>query len=550
MKQHWYTDVTVYGIDVKVFCDSNGDGMGDFPGLTSKLDYLTELGINCVWLLPFFPSPLRDNGYDVADFCNVDPRLGTLAEFKAFIKAAKKRKIRVLIDLVVNHTSIDHSWFQEARKDKNSEYRDYYIWADEPPKNVEPVIVFPPIETSNWAHDEAAGAYYFHYFYSHQADLNHANPAVRREVEKAMKFWLDLGVDGFRIDAAPFVISQKGKKDPLKNRHHEWLREMRAYAEKINPEVVLLAEANLEPDQLDEFFGDRNNSDEMNMLFNFLLNCYLFLVLARQEAEQLHEFLQVLPQTPDNGQWLNFLRNHDEVDLSRLTKTEQRDVFAAFGPTPEMQAYERGIRRRLTPMLGNDRRRLELAFSLLFSMPGTPMFMWGDEIGMGDDLSLEEREAVRTPMQWSDEANAGFSTASAEKLFRPVIEEREFSYKNVNVEKQMADKNSFWHWMRKLIACTHELEELNHGKIELLKADESAILIHASTWKDSTTITIHNLSDTACTVHADFGKYDISEFEDVFDDKLYEQADGDAIKLNGYGYRWLRRKGKEKSKKK
>jgi maltose alpha-D-glucosyltransferase / alpha-amylase len=543
MKQYWYKDVTVYGIDVKVFCDSNGDGIGDLPGLTSKLDYLHELGINCVWLLPFFPSPLRDNGYDVTEFCEVDPRLGTLDDFRAFIAAAKAREIRVLIDLVANHTSIDHPWFQEARRDKNSKYRDYYIWADEPP-DVEPVIVFPSVEDSNWAYDEAAGAYYLHYFYSHQADLNYENPAVREEIEKALKFWLDLGVDGFRIDAAPFLISRKGEQDPLKNPHHNWLREMRAYAEAINPEVVLLGEANLEPEDLDEFFGDPGHADEMNMLFDFLLNCYIFLVLAREEAAELHEFLQILPHTPENGQWLNFLRNHDEIDLSRLTEDEQKDIFAAFGPEPEMQAYNRGIRRRLAPMLGNDRRRLELAFSLLFSMPGTPLFMWGDEIGMGDDLSLEEREAVRTPMQWSDEPNGGFSTAPPEKLFRPVIDRGEFSYKKVNVAAQQADKESFWHWVRKLIDCTRELEELNHGEIKLIKADGSSILIHALTWKDHTTIAIHNLSAERCKVEAKFDGYDLSAFDDVFDDKPYEHAEGSEIELNGYGYRWLRHRGK------
>lgn len=544
MKQYWYTDVTVYGIDVKVFRDSNGDGFGDFPGLTSKLDYLSDLGINCVWLLPFFPSPLRDNGYDVSDFFNVDPRLGTLDDFKAFIGDAKKRKIRVLIDLVANHTSIDHPWFQEARRDKNSKYRDYYVWADAPPEDVEPVIVFPGVEDSNWAYDEAAGAYYFHYFYSHQADLNYENPAVRKEVERALKFWLDLGVDGFRIDAAPFLISRKGESDPLKDPNHKRLREMRTFAEAINPEVVLLGEANLEPEYLDEFFGDPDHADEMNMLFDFRLNCYLFLVLAREEAADLHEFLEILPHTPDNGQWLNFLRNHDEIDLSRLTKAEQKDIFAAFGPAPEMQAYGRGIRRRLAPMLGNDRRRLELAFSLLFSMPGTPLFMWGDEIGMGEDLSLKERESVRTPMQWSDEPNAGFSTASAEKLFRPVIEELEFGYKNVNVEKQMADKESLWHWMRRLIDCTRELEELNHGEIKLIKADESSILIHASTWKTHTTIAIHNLSAEPCTAHAEFDGYDLSEFEFEFGDKEYDRPQDAKIRLDGYGYCWLRRKDK------
>ncbi|MBE2270628.1 MAG: alpha-amylase family protein [Anaerolinea sp.] len=537
---YWYDDVIVYGIDVKVFCDSNGDGFGDFRGLTGKLDYLTDLGIDCVWLLPFYPSPLRDNGYDVTDYCDVDPRLGTLDDFKAFMAAAKEHGIRVLIDLVANHTSSDHAWFQAARQDRESPYRDYYVWVDEPPPNTGKTPVFPGVEDSNWTYDAAADAHYWHYFYRHQPGLNHRNPKVREEFRKVMAFWLQLGVDGFRIDAAPMMIADKGTEDPFSQSRHAIVREMRAYAETINPEVVLLAEANTEPERLDEFFGSRTDADEMNMLFNFLLNVYIFLVLARGEAEQLHEFLRILPHTPENGQWLNFLRNHDELDLSRLTEAEREDVLAAFAPDPAMRAYDRGIRRRLAPMLNGDRRRMELAFSLLFSTPGTPLLMWGDEIGMGDDLSLEERESVRTPMQWSRDSNGGFSSAPAAKLFRPVIDKGDFGYQRVNVAAQQSDSQSFWHWMRRLMRCTHQLPELNHGEIDLIRADDSSVLVHASTWEGKTTITIHNLSAEPCRVHCHFEGYDLSQFEDVFDDQPYERVEGSVIELHGYGYRWLR----------
>lgn len=537
---YWYKDVVVYGIDVKVFCDSDGDGFGDFQGLTEKLDYLSDLAIDCLWLLPFYPSPLRDNGYDVIDYCDVDSRLGTLDDFRAFIAAAKQRNMRVLVDLVANHTSSEHPWFQSARQDRQSPYRDYYVWADEPPLNTGNSPVFPDQEDSNWTYDEAAKAHYWHYFYRHQPGLNHRNPDVREEFRKIIAFWLALGVDGFRVDAAPMMIAAKGTENPFGDSRHDILREMRAYAESINPEVVLLAEANTEPERLDEFFGSRAHADEMNMLFNFLLNGYIFLVLARSEAEQLHEFLRVLPHTPENGQWLNFLRNHDELDLSRLTEAERHDVFTAFAPDPSMRAYNRGIRRRLAPMLDGDRRRLELAFSLLFSMPGTPLLMWGDEIGMGDDLSLEERESVRTPMQWTREINGGFSSAPPDLLFRPVIDAGNFSYHHVNVAAQQPDKSSFWHWMKRLIQCTHKLTELNHGEIKLIRADESSVLVHASTWEGKTTITIHNLSASPCRVHCHFEGYNLSQFEDVFDDQPYERIEDSTIELHGYGYRWLR----------
>lgn len=532
----WFTNAIVYGIDVKVFYDSNGDGIGDFPGLTSKLPYLADLGFNCLWLLPFYPSPLRDNGYDVSDYCNVDPRLGTLDDFKAFVAEAKQHDFRIVVDLVANHSSDEHPWFQAARSDPQSPYRDFYIWADQPPPNTGNTPIFPTVEDSNWHYDEQANAYYWHYFYRFQPDLNHYNPQVREEFRKVMVFWLELGVDGFRIDAAPFVIADKGKAEPEAHPRHDILREMRAFAESINPEVVLLGEANTEPERLGEYFGD---GDELNMLFNFMLDSYLFLVLAREGAEELREFLQNLPEKPPNTQWLNFLRNYDELSLERLTESEREEVFQVFAPEEHMRAYNRGIRRRLAPLLNNDRRHLELAFSLLFSLPGAPAVMYGDEIGMGDDLSLPERDAVRTPMQWTNEPNGGFSTAPAEKLFRPVIRKGEFSPAYVSVEAQLSDPEALIHWVKRLIDCYKTLPELSKGKLHLIRADESAVMVHACEWEGKTTIALHNLNEYPCRVHCEFEGYDIEHFDDAFDDQPYEHVSWSEIELQPYGYRWL-----------
>jgi maltose alpha-D-glucosyltransferase / alpha-amylase len=532
----WFKDAIIYGIDVKVFFDSNGDGIGDFPGLTSKLPYLADLGFNCLWLLPFYPSPLRDNGYDVSDFYNVDPRLGTLEDFKAFVAEAKRLQFRLIVDLVANHSSDQHPWFQSARRDPQSPYRDYYIWVDQPPPNTGNTPIFPTVEESNWRYDETAKAYYWHYFYRFQPDLNHLNPSVQEEFRRVMAFWLELGVDGFRIDAAPFVIAHKGTEKPRENPRHDILREMRAYAENINPEVVLLGEANTEPERLGEYFGQ---GDELNMLFNFLLDSYLFLVLAREEAEELREFLQKLPPKPENAQWLNFLRNHDELSLERLTEAEREEVYKVFAPEEHMRVYNRGIRRRLAPMLKGDRRHLELAFSLLFSLPGAPAVLYGDEIGMGDDLSLHERDAVRTPMQWSTLPNGGFSAAPSEKLLRPVISQGDFSYKHVNVEAQLSDPEAIVHWVKRLIECYKTLPELSHGQLHLIRADDTAVMVHACTWEGKTTIALHNLNEHPCRVHCHFDGYDITQFDDAFDDQPYAHVGGAEIELHPYGYRWL-----------
>lgn len=423
MKDLWYKNAIVYSLDVETFMDSDGNGVGDFQGLINRLDYLSALGITCLWLLPFYPSPNRDNGYDVMDYYNIDPRLGTLGDFVEFMHQARERGIRVLIDLVVNHTSNQHPWFVAAKSDKNSKYHDYYVWSENPPKTPPELLVFPDVEDSIWEYDEQANTYYLHHFYKEQPDLNIANPAVREEICKIMGFWLELGVSGFRIDAVPFLIKGIGIEGADPEKLRGFLEEMRDFVSSRQGDAVLLAEANVDREQIPVYFA---KGDRMHILFNFLLNQHLFLALARQESTALREGLKTLPDIPDICQWLNFVRHHDELTLDRITSSEREEIFAAFAPEKTMQIFGRGIRRRLPPMMGGSRRRIELIYSLLFTLPGTPMLRYGEEIGMGDDLSLEGRDSVRTVMQWSDAANGGFSTAATDALARPAIANGEY----------------------------------------------------------------------------------------------------------------------------
>jgi maltose alpha-D-glucosyltransferase / alpha-amylase len=538
MKDFWYKNAIIYSLDVETFMDSNGDGVGDFIGLTKRLNYLSGLGVTCLWLLPFYPSPNRDNGYDVMDYYNVDPRLGTLGDFVEFMHQAREHGIRVIIDLVVNHTSDQHPWFQSARADKNSKYRDYYVWSNNPPKDSKDKIVFPGVQEGIWEYDEQAGAYYLHRFYKEQPDLNTANPEVREEIRKILGFWLELGVSGFRIDAAPFLIEPLGIEDAKLEELRSLLPEMREFVSQRRGDAVLLAEANVPPDQIPVYFGD---GDKMHMLFNFLLNQYMFLALARKQAAPLIEGLKLLPESPHIGQWLNFVRHHDELTLDRLTKDKQEEIFAAFAPDENMQIYGHGIRRRLPPMLGGDRRRLELVYSLLFSLPGTPLLRYGEEIGMGDDLSLEGRTSVRTPMQWSSELNGGFSTAPQDALPQPVISQGEYGYQQVNVTTEQRDPNSLVNWTERLIRTRKQCPELGRGKWCILETDEPSVFANCCEWEGNAVITLHNLADRACTVTLKSNDYKMQYLIDLLGDQQYEPLDGncDAIQLDAYGYRWF-----------
>ncbi|USZ69734.1 alpha-amylase family protein (plasmid) [Halorussus salilacus] len=553
----WYQNATFYAVDVEAFADGDGDGIGDFRGLIERLDYLSGLGIDCVWLLPFYPSPNRDNGYDVADYYGVDDRHGTLGDFVEFVREADRRGIRVVVDLVVNHTSDQHPWFRRAREDPDSKYRDYYVWVDDPPEWPDPHRgpVFPGEEDAVWSYDEVAEAFYYHRFYHFQPDLNTANPDVREEIRKIMGFWLQLGVSGFRVDAATLLIDNKGGLESTElDDPHGVLRDMRRFVERRGDDAVLLAEADDDPEKLASYFGE---GDEMNLLFNFLLDAYLVGALATERADPLREVLDLLPEIPEEGQWANFLRNYDELNVGRLPADLRRAVFDAFAPDEAMRIYGRGIRRRLAPMLASasgrdatggasdapdaDRDRIELAYSLLFSLPGAPLIVYGDEIGMGEDLSLPGRNAVRTPMQWSDEENGGFSTADPEDLVRPVISGGEYGYESVNVADQRGDPDSLLAWFSRLIRARKECPEIGNGDLSVFETADPAVFAHGMVGDGSAVVAVHNLGDAAtdATLRLDgdpvglFGPNEGGEFEAVGEGEW-------RFELDRYGYRWVR----------
>lgn len=535
MQSLWYKNAILYSLDVETFMDSNGDGIGDFPGLTQRLDYLAGLGITCLWLHPFYPSPNRDDGYDVMDYYNIDPRLGSLGDFTDFMQAAEERGIRVLIDLVVNHTSIQHPWFQSARSSHDSPYRHYYVWSDNPPPTDPAELVFPDAETSIWEYDERAGAYYLHHFYKEQPDLNISNPIVREEIRKIIHFWLAMGVSGFRVDAVPyFVKNVEGLAEQYDL--ESFLIELREYVSVRNPDAVLLAEANVESESFPFYFGA---GDRMQMLFSFFANQKKFLALARQDATPLAEGLQQLPDIPKAGQWLNFVRHHDELTLDQLSEPEQQEIFHAFAPEPQMQIYSRGIRRRLPPMVQGDRRQIELIYSLLFTLPGIPLLRYGDEIGMGDDLSLPDRDSVRTPMQWSEQTNGGFSTAAANRLPKPVIADGPYGYPQVNVATQQRQPDSLLNWFDRVIRIRKQCPEFGCGKWQILDTDEPAVFAHCCQQGSQTVLAMHNLSNRACSVTLPFD-LPIDWVELLSDHPYKPLEDSRSILLKPYGYRWLR----------
>lgn len=535
MDQLWYKNAIIYSLDVESFMDSNDDGVGDLKGLRHRLSYLSSLGVNCIWLLPFYDTPNKDNGYDVRDYYKIDPKLGDLGHFAELLDAAEELGMRILVDLVVNHTSNEHAWFKKARKDKNSPYRDFYIWMDEKPKDEGENAVFG---NSTWEYDEEAGAYYYHSFYPFQPDLNISNPAVQKEIQRIMHFWLKLGVAGFRMDAAPHMIRQKGNEkfgeDP-----HQVFRNLREFVEGQRKDAILLAEVDVEPEKYQDFFGKK---DQMHMLFNFYINNYIFLALAREEAEPLARALRNLPRNDRKEQMANFIRNHDELDLERLTDEEREDVFKAFAPEENMRIFGRGIRRRLPPMLKNNRHKIKLAYSLLFTLPGTPVIRYGQEIGMGEDLSLEGRKSVRTLMQWSDEEHGGFSDAPKGKLIKEMIAEGEHSYKNINVQDQHRDANSLLNWMERAISFRKESPEFGWGDYEVIDIDNPRVLAFRRKSEKGVGIALHNFSDKEESITLKFE--DAKDITDVFGDKKYKKFNPEhqELKLSPYGYRWLRKR--------
>ncbi|MGH9278875.1 MAG: alpha-amylase family protein [Acidimicrobiales bacterium] len=535
----WWKNAVVYCLDVETFLDWDGDGRGDLAGVTERVDYLAGIGVSCIWLMPFQPSPNRDDGYDITDYYTVDDKLGSLGDFVAFVRTARDRGMRVIVDLVVNHTSDKHPWFRAARSSRTNPFRDYYVWSDEPPADSSGAVVFPDAEDSIWAHDERSGQWYLHHFYSHQPDLNIANPRVRDEIAKIVGFWLEVGVDGFRVDAVPFIIETDGATDLDP---HEILRDLRSFISRRRGDAMLLGEVNLPPKDLRTFFGGANG-DELHMCFDFILMQSMYLALARQDARPIRRALQRRPAIPAESQWAVFVRNHDELTLDKLSDKERQEVFDAFGPEPSMQLFDRGLRRRLPPMLDADPARIRLVYSLLFSLPGTPVLFYGEEIGMGENLDVPGRMSVRTPMQWTDERNAGFSPAPPSRLPRPVTEGR-FGPLAVNVADQRRHPGSLLNWFERVIRRRRETPEFGWGTATLLDAGgDNAVLAHRCDWDASSVVAVHNLSSEPR--HA---RIDLGDTENV--DRVVDLLDGAApqplarsvleTKLDGYGYQWLR----------
>jgi maltose alpha-D-glucosyltransferase / alpha-amylase len=533
----WYKNAIIYCLDVEKYQDANGDGVGDFEGLMRRLDYLQGLGVTCVWLQPFYPSPNRDNGYDVTDFYGIHQKHGSLGDFVAFMQHAQALGIRVLIDLVVNHTSVDCPWFQDARRSPASFYREWYVWADQRPRNHRDGIVFPGQQTTTWTFDRQARQYYFHRFYKHQPDLNTWHPYVRAEIQKIMGFWLQLGVSGFRMDAVPFLIEKKGAG--LEHQQDfNLLKEMRDFLHWRSGEAILLAEANVPPDESMAYFG--SEGERLQLMLNFPVNQRLFYALATADTGPLVHALEQTRKRPPNAQWVQFLRSHDELDLGRLTDEQRQKVFAAFGPEKRMQLYDRGIRRRLAPMLGNDRARLELAFSLLFSLPGTPMMQYGDEIGIGDNLRLPERECARTPMQWTGERHGGFSRAR--RVVRPVINGDEYGYGRVNVSDQRRDSNSLLNWTERILRMRKECPEIAWGDFVVLRTTAPEVLALRYDWRGTSLVTLHNFSKERQKIRL---KPECANGDTLFElfDGRHSRADDDGthrIALDGYAWRWYR----------
>jgi maltose alpha-D-glucosyltransferase/alpha-amylase len=542
----WYKNAIVYAISVRTYLDANGDGTGDFEGLRRRLDYLQGLGVTTIWLMPFQPSPDRDDGYDIIDYYGVDPRYGTLGDFVEFARACDARGIRLLIDLVVNHTSNEHPWFQSARKDRASPYRDWYVWSEQEPANAREGMVFPGVQQSTWTYDDVAKAWYFHRFYDFQPDLNTANPHVQAEILKIMGFWLQLGVVGFRMDAVPFVIAKKGHDATTPpEEQYDMLRGFREFLQWRTGEAVILGEANILPCDDMKYFGE--NGECLQMLFNFAVNQALFYALATADVTPLVEALEATKPRPAHAQWAMFLRNNDELDLGRLTDEQRRRVFDAFAPDREMQLYGRGIRRRLAPMLDGDRRRIELAYSLMMTLPGTVVLQYGDEIGMGDNLSLPERNAVRTPMQWSAEARGGFSKSDDCDL--PVIASGPYRFERVNVAQQRRDPNSLLNWMERIIRMRKEVPEIGWGDFTVLDTGSSDVLALRYDWRDNAVVVVHNLSNAARKITLRPESDDARDAEGSDEDMLVNVLSDDhsrgsgglhTITLEPYGFRWYR----------
>jgi maltose alpha-D-glucosyltransferase/alpha-amylase len=539
----WYKNAIVYCLSVATYMDADGDGIGDFKGLMRRLDYLQGLGMTAIWLMPFQPSPGRDGGYDVADHYNVDPRYGTLGDFVEFTHGCKQRGMRVLIDLVVNHTSDEHPWFRDARRSPDSKYRDWYVWSKKRPKHAKDGVVFPGVQKSTWSYDDVAKSWYFHRFYDFQPDLNTSHPEVQAEILKIMGFWIQLGVSGFRMDAVPFVIATKGPDVVEPAEVYDMLRDFREFLTWRQGDAIVLGEANVLPKTDMNYFG--TFGERLQMMFNFQVNQNLFYALASADSRPLVKALKATKPRPNTAQWGHFLRNHDELDLGRLTEEQRQAVFATFAPDPEMRLYERGIRRRLAPMLQGDRRKIELSYSLMMTLPGTPVIRYGDEIGMGDDLELPERISARTPMQWSTEPQGGFTIS--DKPILPVISGGAYGFEHVNVAEQRRDPNSLLNWMERIIRMRKEVPEIGWGDFEILRTGTSEVLAIRYDWRNNSVVVIHNLSAIPREVwlNVNLKGEDGLRLVNLLstDHSVANESGKHCILLEPYGYRWYRAGG-------
>ncbi len=499
----WYKDAIIYQVSIRSFFDSNGDGNGDIPGLTQKLDYISWLGANTIWLLPFYQSPLKDGGYDISDFRQVHPDFGTIDDFQIFLDEAHKRGIRVITELILNHTSDQHFWFQEARKDRNSPYRDYYVWSDTDARYSDARIIFTDTERSNWTWDHDAGQYFWHRFFSHQPDLNYDNPCVQQEMKDILAFWFDMGVDGMRLDAVPYLYEREGTNCENLPETHAFLKELRSFLDENWENRLFLAEANQWPDDVRPYFGD---GDECHMAYHFPVMPRLYIALRKEQRRPIVDILCQTPDIPPSCQWCMFLRNHDELTLEMVSDDERDYLYNEYARDPRMR-INIGIRRRLAPLLDNSRRRIELMNALLFSLPGTPIIYYGDEIGMGDNIYLGDRDAVRTPMQWSGDRNAGFSRCDPQALCQPIVRDPIYPYEAVNVETQERLPTSLLWWMKRAMAVRNEYPVFGRGSIRFLHPENESILAFLREDADSRILVIANMSRFAQATTVDLSEF-------------------------------------------
>ena len=538
MSELWYKDAIFYELHVKAFQDGDGDGVGDFRGLTQRLDYVQDLGVDCLWLLPFYPSPLRDDGYDIADYYNIAAGYGTMADFEAFLREAHRRGIRVVTDLVVNHTSDQHPWFQEARRDPSSAKRDWYVWSADDKKYRDARIIFVDTEKSNWTWDPVAHAYYWHRFFSHQPDLNYDNPEVQRAMLDALRFWLDKGLDGFRCDAVPYLFERDGTSCENLPETHAFLKQLRAEVDARYSNRILLAEANQWPEDARQYFG---GGDEFHMAFHFPLMPRMFMAVHSADRRPITDMYLHTPSIPENCQWCLFLRNHDELTLEMCTDPERDYMYYAYAQDPLMK-LNMGIRRRLAPLVGNDRGKLQLLHALLFSLPGSPIIYYGDEIGMGDNIHLGDRNGVRTPMQWSADRNAGFSMVEPPQLYGPVITDPVYGYQAINVEAQLRTPASLLSWMRRIIAVRKTTRVFGRGTLRFLEPGNTRVLAYLREWSGETILVVANLAGSAEPVELNLRGYRGAVPVEMFGGALFPGIGEQPyfLSLGPYGFYWFR----------